>query len=40
LFIPDPNPDFCPSRISDPDVIKVPDPGSGSTPLNSSSIQE
>jgi len=28
LFIPDPNADFLPSRIPDPGVKKVPNPGS------------
>jgi hypothetical protein len=33
LLIPDPVPDFYPSRIPDPGVKKSPDPGSGSATL-------
>jgi hypothetical protein len=33
LFIPDPDPDFLPSRIPDPGVKKAPDPGSVSATL-------
>ncbi len=33
FFIPDPDPDFLPSRIPDPGVKKAPDPRSGSAPL-------
>jgi hypothetical protein len=34
LFIPDPDSDFYPSWISDPEVKKAPDPGSGSATLS------
>jgi hypothetical protein len=33
LFIPDPDPDFYLSRIPDPGVKEIPDPGSGSATL-------
>jgi hypothetical protein len=33
FFIPDPDPDFYPSRIPDPRVKKAPDPGSETLPV-------